>query len=100
MTIQQAAIILTASITFLALPGLDQVGRSAGFVTVAISAASLLSSILAAFRNQVEVQRIAARGGEGFVVTMDGVNVRMLFLSPLLDQQLTYHILLDAFHIL
>ncbi|THH10125.1 hypothetical protein EW145_g1540 [Phellinidium pouzarii] len=72
-----AAIILTASVTFLALPGQDQVARSAGFVAVLGSLASLGSSVIAAFRNQVETQRMAARGGEGFVVmpTLSGYSI-------------------------
>ncbi|KAI5116232.1 hypothetical protein M0805_003294 [Coniferiporia weirii] len=68
-----AAIILTASVTFLALPGQDQIARSAGLIAVLASTASLGSSVIAALRNHVEVQRMAARGGEGLVVTMSAL---------------------------
>jgi len=67
-----AAIILSASVTFLALPGLDNIARTAGFVAILGSTASLASSVIAAFRHQTEVQRMTARGGEGFVTVSTG----------------------------
>ncbi|EJD01731.1 uncharacterized protein FOMMEDRAFT_90143 [Fomitiporia mediterranea MF3/22] len=69
-TVCIAAMILVASLTFLALPGLDHVSRTAGFIAIIASFASLGASVIAALRNNVEVQRMAARGGEGLVVTM------------------------------
>ncbi|KAL5529867.1 hypothetical protein ACEPAF_6124 [Sanghuangporus sanghuang] len=68
-----AATILLASVTFLALPGLDHVSRTAGFIAIIASFSSFGASLIAAFRNQVETQRMAARGGEGLVVTMSAV---------------------------
>lgn len=67
--------VLTASVSFLALPGLDPAGRSAGFVATLGSIASLASSAVAWFRNSAEMQRLAIRGGEGQYMTMVGVNV-------------------------
>ena len=77
--VKKAATILLASITFLALPGLDNVSRTAGFIAIVGSFASLGASMIAAFRNNVEVQRWAARGGEGIVVSMSTLTVSFLY---------------------
>jgi len=66
-----AAIILSASITFLALPGLDNIARTAGMVAIVGSIGSLASSVIALFRHQIEMQRMALRhGGEGIIVVL------------------------------
>lgn len=62
--------------TFIALPGLDQVSRTAGFIAIIGAFASLGASVIAAFRSNIEVQRWAARGGEGIVVSMSTLTVR------------------------
>ncbi|TDL30084.1 hypothetical protein BD410DRAFT_51905 [Rickenella mellea] len=64
-----AAIILSASVTFLALPGLDNVARTAGFVAIIASIASLASSVLAFFRHQSDVARIHIAGHEGIFLS-------------------------------
>ena len=71
----KAGIIMAASLIFLALPGLDNVMRTAGFIAIIGSAASLGSSVILIIRNQWQVQRLV-QGGEGFVVRMRAYEVR------------------------
>jgi hypothetical protein len=76
--VKQTAIILSASVTFLALPGLDNAARTAGFVAILASVASLASSVIALFRHQTEVHRLASRSGEGLIYTVSTVSTLSL----------------------
>ncbi|KAH7906127.1 hypothetical protein BJ138DRAFT_666876 [Hygrophoropsis aurantiaca] len=63
-----AAIILSASVTLMTLPGLDGVARIAGLVAILCSAASMVSSFAALYRYKTEMdQGIGRSGGEGLV---------------------------------
>jgi len=64
-----AAIILSASVTLVSLPGLDNFGRIAGFVAILCSAASMISAVIALFRYKADVERaVVYMGGEGLVM--------------------------------
>jgi hypothetical protein len=52
-----AAVILTASVTFMSLPALDDIARIAGFVAILCSAASMSASVIALFRYKADVER-------------------------------------------
>jgi len=52
-----AAVILTASVTFMSLPGLDDIARIAGFVAILCSAASMSASVIALFRYKADMDR-------------------------------------------
>jgi len=52
-----AALILSASVTFLTLPGLDDAARTVIIVSTLLSAASLASSVVALFRHRVAAER-------------------------------------------
>ena len=61
--------ILSASVTFLSLPQLDDVPRLAGFLAIAFSASSMVSAVIALFRYKTEIDRtIVYLGGEGLMV--------------------------------
>ena len=65
----QAAIVLSASVTLVSLPGLDNLGRIAGFVAILCSAASMISAVIALFRYKADVERaVVYMGGEGLVM--------------------------------
>lgn len=65
----QAAVILSASVTFLTLPGLDDMARLAGFIAILFSASSMVSSVFALFRYKADVERtVVYVGGEGLMV--------------------------------
>ena len=67
--LSQAAIILSASVTFITLPGLDDVSRVAGFVAILLSASSLISAVIALFRYKSDIENpIAYPRGEGLVL--------------------------------
>lgn len=75
--IEQAAVILSASVTFLSLPGLDDISRLAGLIAILFSASSMISTVVALFRYKADVERtVMYVGGEGLMV----VSVRF---SPL-----------------
>ncbi|KAJ7243083.1 hypothetical protein C8J57DRAFT_1437696 [Mycena rebaudengoi] len=54
-----AAILLSASITFLSLPGLDNIARLAALVAVLLAACSMASSVLALFTYKAELAEAA-----------------------------------------
>ncbi|KAG6807740.1 hypothetical protein H0H92_006516, partial [Tricholoma furcatifolium] len=61
-----AAIVLSASVTFLSLPGLDNFSRVAGFVAVLFAAFSMVSTLVALFRFKAEMDNpISHIAGEG-----------------------------------
>ncbi|PIL37575.1 hypothetical protein GSI_01269 [Ganoderma sinense ZZ0214-1] len=64
-----AAVILSASVTLLSLPHLDDIPRVAGFVAILCSGASMVSAVLALFRYKTEMDRaVFYLGGEGMMV--------------------------------
>ena len=69
LTSVQAAIVLSASVTLVSLPGLDNLGRIAGFVAILCSVASMISAVIALFRYKADVERaVVYMGGEGLVM--------------------------------
>ena len=61
--------VLSTSVTFLSLPGLDNIARNAGLVAVLLSTASMSSSVIALFRFKADMERADANlGGEGFII--------------------------------
>jgi hypothetical protein len=69
----QAAIILSASVTFMAIPGLDDVAKLAALLAILASTASMASTVLALFRYKLDIERTSylyphgSSGGEGLV---------------------------------
>jgi len=66
-----AALILSASVTLITLPGLDNLGRIAGFVAILCSTASMISAVMALFRYKADSEReraVVYIGGEGLVM--------------------------------
>lgn len=65
----QAAVVLSASVTFLSLPGLDNVARTSGMVAVVFAAFSLVSTGVAILRHKTDLGRpIPHVGIEGLMV--------------------------------
>ena len=65
----QAAVILSASVTFISLPGLDDVTRVAGFVAIILSASSMISAVIALFRYKSDIERTTTyHAHEGMIV--------------------------------
>ena len=55
--------------TFLSLPGLDNIARVAGFVAILFSSFSMASTVVAIFKYKTDLERPAAHiGGEGLVM--------------------------------
>jgi hypothetical protein len=82
----KAAVLLSASVTFLSLPGLHNIARVVALVVVLLAASSMASSLVALFRFKAESQPAAATavqlnpaavGREGMMV----ISVR----APLFD---------------
>ncbi len=48
---------MSASVTFLSLPSLDDVARLTGFLAILFSASSMVSSVLALFRYKTDIDR-------------------------------------------
>lgn len=68
-SLSQAAVILSASVTFITLPGIDDVSRVAGFIAILLSASSLISAVIALFRFKADIENpIAYPRGEGLVL--------------------------------
>ncbi|KJA17727.1 hypothetical protein HYPSUDRAFT_146154 [Hypholoma sublateritium FD-334 SS-4] len=64
-----AAIVLSASVTFLSLPGLDNVARTSGMVAVVFASFSLVSTAVAILRHKTDLGRpIPHVGIEGLMV--------------------------------
>lgn len=64
-----AAIILSASVTFITLPGMDDVSRIAGFLAILLSASSLISAVIALFRYKSDIEHpIVYPRGEGLIL--------------------------------
>ncbi|KAL1751521.1 hypothetical protein FB107DRAFT_293842 [Schizophyllum commune] len=60
------AVVLSASVTLLSLPGLDSVARVAGFVAALVSAFSMVSAVVALVRFQSDLTTVSL--GEGMIV--------------------------------
>lgn len=62
--------ILSASVTFISLPGLDDVSRLSGLISMIFAASSMISTVIALFRYKADVDRsiIYVGGGEGLVL--------------------------------
>lgn len=55
--------------TFITLPGIDDVSRVAGFLAILLSASSLISAVIALFRYKSDIENpIAYPRGEGLVL--------------------------------
>ncbi|PPQ77168.1 hypothetical protein CVT25_010796 [Psilocybe cyanescens] len=63
-----AAIVLSASVTFLSLPGLDSVARTAGMVAVLFAAFAMVATGVAVLRHKADMERPPNVGIEGFMV--------------------------------
>ncbi|KAG7440014.1 uncharacterized protein BT62DRAFT_911598, partial [Guyanagaster necrorhizus] len=64
-----AAIVLSASVTFLSLPGLDNVARAVGLLTVLFSAFSLTSTVVAIFKYKSDAESaVSFISGEGLMI--------------------------------
>ncbi|KAI0638617.1 hypothetical protein C8Q77DRAFT_1047520 [Trametes polyzona] len=62
-----AAVILSASVTLLSLPQIDDVARLTGFLAITFSASSMVASVLALFRYKTDIDRtVVYIGSEGF----------------------------------
>jgi hypothetical protein len=60
---------LSASVTFITLPGIDDVSRVAGFLAILLSASSLISAVIALFRYKADIENpIMYPRGEGLVL--------------------------------
>jgi len=71
-------------VTFITLPGIDDVSRVAGFLAILLSASSLISAVIALFRYKSDIENpIAYPRGEGLVLL--SVCVISEFLLPIAD---------------
>ncbi|KAF8165963.1 hypothetical protein B0H34DRAFT_648053 [Crassisporium funariophilum] len=64
-----AAIVLSASVTFLCLPGLDAFSRTAGMVAILFASFSMAATVVAIFRHKADLERPASHVGvEGLMM--------------------------------
>jgi len=63
----QAAIVLSASVTFLSLPNLDNIARVVGLVATLFASFSMAATLVAIFKYKSEMVRIAPQIGEGIM---------------------------------
>ncbi|OCH89981.1 hypothetical protein OBBRIDRAFT_793697 [Obba rivulosa] len=64
-----AAVILSASVTFISLPGIDDVARLSGMVAIILSASSMISAVIALFRYKSDIERsMVYVSGEGLMM--------------------------------
>jgi hypothetical protein len=66
----KAAIILSASVTFLSLPGLDSLARVAGFVAILFSTFSMVSTVVAVFWYKADLEQPIPRMGVEGLMTL------------------------------
>ncbi|KAF5369694.1 hypothetical protein D9615_010149 [Tricholomella constricta] len=65
----KAAIVLSASVTFLSLPGLDNFARLAGFVAILFATFSMASTLVALFRYKADLESpVSHVAGEGLLM--------------------------------
>jgi len=63
--------VLSASVTFLSLPGMDGVARVVAIVAALLAASSMISTVVAVFQYKADMERAAlmsAWAGDGLVV--------------------------------
>jgi hypothetical protein len=73
----KAAVVLSASVTFLSLPGLDAFSRTTGMVAILFAAFSMAATVVAIFRHKADLERpISHIGIEGMMV----ISVRIFFI--------------------
>jgi hypothetical protein len=61
--------VLSASVTFLSLPGLDAFSRTTGMVAILFAAFSMAATVVAIFRHKADLERpISQIGIEGMMV--------------------------------
>ena len=66
--------------TFITLPGIDDISRVAGFLAILLSASSLISAVIALFRFKSDIENpIAYPRGEGLVLLSVRVVGKMTF---------------------
>lgn len=69
----QSAVILSASVTLLSLPGLDDIARLAAMIAILFSASSMVSAVVALFKYKADLERtVVYVGGEGLMVLSVG----------------------------
>ena len=69
LSLWKAAIVLSASVTFLSFSGLDSIARIAALVAILCATASMASSVIALFRVKSDMERaVSTVGGEGLVM--------------------------------
>ncbi|TFK33262.1 hypothetical protein BDQ12DRAFT_727898 [Crucibulum laeve] len=67
--VRKAAVVLSASVTFLSLPGLDNIARIAGLVAILFASFSMATTLVAIFRYKADMGRAASHVGvEGLVM--------------------------------
>ncbi|KAF8886964.1 hypothetical protein BD779DRAFT_1529018 [Infundibulicybe gibba] len=66
--LSKAAIVLSASVTLLSLPGLDILARIAGIVAIVFASFSMVSTIVAIFKCKTDMGRVPHVGGEGLLM--------------------------------
>lgn len=61
---------LSASVTFLSLPGLDNIARVVGFAAILLASFSMASTLVAIFRYKSDLERTTGAyvGGEGLMI--------------------------------
>ena len=78
----KAAIVLSASVTFLSLPGLDNVARVAGLIAVLFSTFSMASTVVALFKYKADAERaVSLVGTEGLLIISVSLYFPLLFLG-------------------
>lgn len=76
----KAAIVLSASVTFLSLPGLDNVARVAGLIAVLFSTFSMASTVVALFKYKADAERaVSLVGTEGLLIISVSLYYPLLF---------------------
>ena len=75
---RKAAVVLSASVTFLSLPGLDAFSRTTGMVAILLAAFSMAATVVAIFGFKADLERpISHLGVEGMmVITVRGDLIR------------------------
>ncbi|KAJ7595978.1 hypothetical protein C8J56DRAFT_923679 [Mycena floridula] len=68
-TCLMAAIVLSASVTFLSLPGMDNIARVVGFVAILFASFSMASTLVAILRYKADLERVVGdrMSGEGLM---------------------------------
>ncbi|KAH9947203.1 hypothetical protein B0H21DRAFT_692432 [Amylocystis lapponica] len=72
-----AAVILSASVTFISLPGLDDIARLAGLLAILFSASSMVSTVIALFRYKADVERTVVYVGHEGVMLLSRQSIVM-----------------------